>query len=145
MVATCMREITRLIKRLGEDFPGLVFEVSEEFRFRPPRTVYYNPDFCGLPYDKIALLTLHEAAHAALEHKDYDYDVSLLRMEAGAWWRVREVCGGYGVRWDEEFVQDRLDSYRDWLHGRSLCAGCGVSGWQDEQLSYHCPVCCGTW
>lgn len=143
MVATSMLKIKSLIRRLREDFPGVVFEVGERFMFRPPVTVFYSPDFEGLPGNKIALLTLHEAAHAVLKHKDYDEDIQLLKMESEAWERVKEFCAMYDVVWDEDFVQDRLDSYRDWLHARSLCPVCQVSGYQDEQLNYHCPMCGG--
>lgn len=144
MVATFMPKIDSLIRRLRADFPGLVFEVGEIFMFRPPNKIFYNPDFEGLPYDKIALLTLHEAAHAVLEHKDYDEDIELLKIETAAWERAKSLCANYVVAWDEDFVQDRLDSYRDWLHLRSLCPVCGVSGYQ-VGASYRCPMCGGLW
>jgi hypothetical protein len=145
MAVICMREIKLLINRLREDFPGLVFERGEEFRFSPPGTVYYCESFGDASANEIALLTLHEAAHGLLEHKDYDEDVLLLKMECAAWERVKSMCGGYGVEWDEEFVEERMDSYRDWLHARGLCPVCGVSGWQDARLAYHCAVCGREW
>ncbi|MDR3298022.1 MAG: hypothetical protein LBT19_01430 [Candidatus Nomurabacteria bacterium] len=137
-----MLEINSLIERLRRDFAGLVFEEGEVFMFRPPCEIYYNVNYLGLPCDKIALLTLHEAAHAVLKHKDYDYDIELVRMEAEAWERSKGLCKEYDVEWDEDFVQDRLDSYRDWIHERSLCPVCGVAGWQDEEgFRYRCPMC----
>ena len=124
---------------------GLVFEVGEEFKFTPPATIYYNPSFLGLPHGKITLLTLHEAAHAVLKHKDYDEDIQLLKMESEAWERAKRMCEKYDVQWDEDFVQDRLDSYRDWVHERSLCPVCEVSGYQDAGLKYHCAMCGKIW
>ena len=141
MVVLCMRGIKSLINRLRADFPGLVFERGDGFWFCPPGTVYYCEGFLGLPMDKIALLTLHEVAHGLLKHKDYADDVQLLKMEREAWERARGLCLEYGVEWDEEFMEERLDSYRGWLHERSLCPICQVSGYQDVRLKYHCPVC----
>ncbi|MFV0485122.1 MAG: hypothetical protein ACK5MU_02775 [Candidatus Saccharimonadales bacterium] len=140
-----MLKIDSLVKRLREDFPGLIFEVGDDFKFSPPRTICYNPSFRGLPHNKIALLTLHEAAHAVLEHKDYDEDIELLKIEAAAWERAKQLCANYKVRWDEDFVQDRLDTYRDWVHSRSLCPACEISGYQDNGLRYHCAMCGKIW
>ena len=43
--------------------------------------------------------------------------------------------------WDEDFVQDKLDSYRDWLHAKSKCKQCGLTCYQTEDGKYHCPRC----
>ena len=145
MVATSMPKIDSTIKLLREDFPGLVFEVGKEFKFSPPATICYNPAQKALPHDKIALLTLHEVAHASLKHKDYDEDIQLLRMESEAWESAKQLCEKYDIQWDEDFIQDMLDSYRDWVHNRSLCPVCEVSGYQDTGLKYHCAMCGKVW
>ena len=43
--------------------------------------------------------------------------------------------------WDEDFVQDKLDTYRDWLHAKSRCKKCGLTKYQTEDKKWHCPRC----
>ena len=44
-------------------------------------------------------------------------------------------------KWDEDFVQEKLDTYRDWLHAKSKCKKCGLTGYQTKDGKYHCPRC----
>ena len=44
-------------------------------------------------------------------------------------------------KWNEDFVQEKLDTYRDWLHAKSKCKKCGLTGYQTKDGKYHCPRC----
>ena len=91
---------------------------------------------------------LHEIAHAKLGHKNYQYDVQLIEMERSAWeYAVDTLAPKYGLAlsMDDDNVQDSLDSYRDWLHKRSLCPQCGAVGLQGTSSSYKCINCHSEW
>jgi len=138
------RKSTLSLDLLRSDFPDLKFEVEEVFRWDPVGRIV-SLDWRGRPGNKSALLGLHELAHAVLLHKDYNYDIELVRMESEAWEKVKvDFCGRYGVKWDEDLAQGELDSYREWLHRRSLCPVCGRSGWQSGDNRYRC-VCENSW
>lgn len=87
------------------------------------------------------LRMLHEVGHAVLGHKFYATDVDRLKMERAAWEKARELCPKYGVEYIGEFVEEALDSYRDWLHQRSKCPKCGTTRFQDNRGNYVCPGC----
>lgn len=45
----------------------------------------------------------------------------------------------------EDHIQDCLDSYRDWLHKRSLCPDCNLSSIQIDTHTYMCVFCHKKW
>lgn len=45
----------------------------------------------------------------------------------------------------EDHIQDCLDSYRDWLHKRSLCPDCRLSSIQTDAHTYTCVFCHKKW
>lgn len=45
----------------------------------------------------------------------------------------------------EDHIQDCLDSYRDWLHKRSLCPDCRLSSIQINERTYACIFCHKQW
>lgn len=62
-------------------------------------------------------------------------------MERAAWEEARKLCRRYQIRYDEELVELKMDSYRDWLHQRSKCKKCGLTRYQTKDGEYHCPNC----
>ena len=88
---------------------------------------------------------LHEIAHAQLEHKKYGTDFSLLKLETQAWSLAKQISIRYNVTIDEDYVQDCLDTYRDWLHKRAKCPTCGVVSLQRKDLIYQCFNCSTNW
>ena len=46
---------------------------------------------------------------------------------------------------NEEVIQEHLDTYRDWLHARSICPSCTANGYQISSHTYECPACLHTW
>ena len=147
------------VQRLVADFPEVRFAKNRQrFSYRWQNDV--PTVFLGEPQPKYALLTLHELGHALCKHKDYKVDVQRIKIECEAWERAKTVFLEYrdkayaedGVvkdealawilpEWDEDFVQEKLDTYRDWLHTKSRCKKCGLTGYQTEDGKYHCPRC----
>ena len=133
------------LARLQSDYP--------EFRFRLNRKRFsyrHGTIFIGPPQHNFALLALHELGHALSGHTDYNLDVERLKIESEAWERAKTVYQHYqktapellaSTPWDEDFVQDSLDTYRDWLHQKSLCKTCGLTRYQTKDGQYHCPNC----
>ena len=134
-----MPKPTSLLNKLQQDYPELSFSSAERYQFSPPATIYFdaaNPE---------PLLLLHELGHYLLKQYDYTSDIELLRIESAAWQQAKQLCATYNVEWDEDFAEDRLDSYRNWLHANSLCPNCQISGYQDTNGLYHCPLCAQKW
>lgn len=125
-----------LIEKLRSDFPEFRFKTGKKFAFRFPRTITIDPEEPGAE-----LLVLHELGHAILKHKEFKTDVERLKMEVEAWEKARELAGVYQIDFNEEMMQDELDSYRDWLHKKSRCPKCELTRFQDADGTYHCPRC----
>lgn len=148
-------EYEKLRRDLVRVYPELKFRAGKKFTFRPPRTIIYEPwsadsaDFgqksserdCGSEQNNYCLQLLHEVGHALSEHRDYRVDVERVKMEREAWERARGLCEEYNVWYDEEFVEEEMDTYREWLHRRSKCRECGLTRYQTLDGKYHCPRC----
>lgn len=136
MAASSTQEINLLISKLQKGYPDLIFRQGTKFAFRPPKTIILGP-----PHDNYALLTLHELAHAILKHKDYKLHIQRLKIESAAWQEAKSLAKIYNIKWDEDFAEDQLDTYRNWLHQKSLCKSCQITRYQDSKGTYHCPAC----
>lgn len=159
-----MVEFENLLKSLRRDYPELKFRLSKRFKYRPPGMVYYeqpildgqnaeqnrvlarpsslNPPKIEQNYYHLQLL--HEVGHAILRHSDYRVDIERLQIERAAWDQAKELCAVYEVPYDEDFVEEELDTYRDWLHQRAKCPVCQTVRYQDRSGKYRCPFC-ETW
>lgn len=139
----------RLVERLESDFPEVKF-IHRAKRFSYRLKNGQPTVFLGEPCLNFGLLALHELGHALCGHKDYIVDVSRIKIESGAWERAKTVYLEYQKdaeirellpEWDEGFVQEKLDTYRDWLHAKSRCKKCGLTRYQTKDRKYHCPRC----
>lgn len=138
-----MPKTSSLAKALQEAFPELLFEVSEDFSWSPTKKTVY---FCDTNSTDGASSLLHETAHGLLKHVEYDRDISLLGMERDAWTYAQEkLASRFGLSIDPDFIEDSLDSYRDWLHARSLCPHCAQTGVQATDRTYTCLGCNEQW
>ncbi len=142
-----MESITSLSKKLKKAkfaTPGgaaISLQQSDNFYWDPAaNTVFYNPNA-----QNASLFLLHELGHALLGHGAYNTDIELIGMERAAWERAKQLCHQYGIAAQSDIVQDSLDTYRDWLHARSLCPHCGATGVQAGAQSYQCFNCNTTW
>lgn len=139
MVATTTA-FNNLLQQLRSNFPEILFEQGDDFRWSPGvKTVYYPADGT-----ETAML-LHETAHASLGHTDYDHDIDLIHLERAAWNTTIELGEKFGVPVDVETVESALDTYRDWLHARSLCPNCRQNGVQTTENTYTCVLCHQKW
>ncbi len=136
-----MEEMDNFIVRMKEMYPFLNFREGEKFAFRPERTIIYEPMAGWDEQNNYQLCFLHEIGHAILKHWDFKTDPERLKMERAAWEKARELALGLGVEYDEDLVEERLDSYRNWLHRRSSCPKCGLTRFQTAQGAYVCPQC----
>ena len=133
-----MPGLKSLIAKLRVDYPALVIKTGERTKFTPPNKLFYASTATSLEL-------LHELGHYLIKRNDYSSDIELLRIESEAWSKAHELCAQYGVKWDEDFAQDHLDSYRDYLYTVSLCPDCNITGYQDDKGDYHCPLCNKRW
>lgn len=134
----------KLLGLLGPAFPDISFCAGESFLWSPKdKIVFYAAK--QLKSKKGQWSLLHEASHAALEHKDYQNDFELLQLEVAAWEHAAQLGTKFGVTIDDNFIEDCLDSYRDWLHQRSTCPTCGSGGLQHDNSTYRCHNCHASW
>lgn len=144
MVATSSqnKSFSEIIKILTVSEPEVEFREGKTFSWSPKtRTVNYRQS-----PDKHAVWSLlHEVAHATLDHKTYETDFELLQMEVAAWEHSKTSAKQFEVSISEDYIQDCLDSYRDWLHRRSTCPTCGSVGLQKTEIQYNCHNCHSQW
>lgn len=134
----------KLVEQIRADYPQLRIIAGNRFRFRPPRTVYYeSPPADATPeiIQVYQLSLLHELGHAVLEHQNYQTDIERLKLERAAWEQARQFCERYGIPYNDDYVEAELDSYRNWLHQRSRCPHCGLTRYQTARGEYRCPGC----
>ena len=140
MDAISMVTISSLVAKLRVDFPQFRYEKSSVCSWDPTNhTILYteNTDPSQV---------LHELGHALLGHESFTHDISLLSIERAAWvYAKTNLAASYSVSISNGLIEESLDSYRDWIHKRSLCPHCEVNGVQQTKTTYHCTVCDRTW
>jgi hypothetical protein len=128
-----------LVKVLAQDFPKLTFQEAKQEHWSPKKkTVFYSPN-------KPCFGLLHELAHAVLDHSDYQSDFELIKLESDAWGLAVKIGAKYGIKIEDDYIQNCLDTYRDWLHRRSACPSCGTHVLQSNSSNYHCFNCNTSW
>lgn len=137
--------MTELVAQLAEAHPQLRFIAAESFYWCPETAeVYYDKKHVHEVSGSWSLL--HETSHALLEHDSYKADIELLHLEVAAWSHAVSTSQQYGFTIEDDYVQDCLDTYRDWLYRRSLCPGCGTQCLQaDASNHYRCFNCHTRW
>ncbi len=133
-----MPSLNKLVAKLRADFPELSINPGEQAKFTPPRLIFYTPDTSPLEL-------LHELGHYLIKKNSYTSDIELIRIESEAWQKAHDLCAQSGIKWNQDFAEDHLDTYRDWLHVVSLCKNCQLAGYQDDSGNYHCPLCGVKW
>lgn len=127
---------------LKDEYKDFSWQLGSRFKYRYPKTIIID-EKSDTPWPYFALLTLHELGHALSRHKDYKTDIERLRIESEAWQRAKHEINSHAwdLKYDEDFAEYELDSYRDWLHQRSKCKKCGLTRYQTTDGKYHCPNC----
>lgn len=124
------------VRQILAEYPQFRVITGRKFAFRPPKTI-----ILGQPQSKYALQSLHELAHGLCGHKTFSTYIERVKMESEAWERAKTLCLKYDIEFDEEFAEEQLDTYRDWLHQKSVCRQCGQVRYQSPDGNYHCPQC----
>lgn len=133
-----------LLQKLLKDFPQFTFQDGPTFLWSPRnQTVRYRNADLNQPVAQWTLL--HELSHGLLGHQQYQSDIELVKMEAEAWQKATELAITYGIAISEDYIQNCIDTYRDWLHLRSKCPQCTVHATQTDPQTYRCYNCLHTW
>jgi hypothetical protein len=133
--------MTNLISKIHNLYPTLDFEKSNLFYYSSSKNKIYYSDILTTK-DKWSFL--HEVGHALLNHKQYNSDFSLLKMEIEAWEKAKKIAKKFKINIAENHIQDCLDSYRDWIYKRSLCPVCKTSSFQDNLNNCYLCINCNT-
>ncbi len=142
-----MEKITSLLPKLRANaakiphLTGLTLVPGEVFS--------WNHSACVITYDSqdehAVEHLLHEYGHALLNHADYTRDIQLIAMERDAWDEAQKVAAHLDVNIEQDIIESDLDSYRDWLHARSVCPNCNATGIQSGRNRYRCLACLQNW
>jgi hypothetical protein len=133
------------IDRLAADFPELHFTAGQAHYWCPATgEVFYK--LCTPVSRKDRWSLLHEVSHGLLGHTAYKSDLELLHLEVSAWDKACELAQKYHLTISADYIQDCLDTYRDWLYRRCVCPHCGTQNLQsDTGNSYQCYNCHTQW
>lgn len=107
------------------------------------RTIHYVPEAIDTKSGKLAFL--HEISHANLGHFSYRYDIELLTMEIEAWEETKRLAEEHKVSIDNEYINDCLSSYDQWITKRATCPKCKTFGLQKSTVLFSCFVCDAKW
>ncbi len=134
--------LSKLVCKLEVEYPDVHFQPGVSFKWSAKnKTLYY----CSV-LDGSSSLLLHELSHALLGHDDFKLDVDLVRKERLAWQYAQETLAPrYSVVISDDQIEDAMDTYRNWLHKRSLCPDCQTSGLQTKTGIYKCLACRCQW
>lgn len=124
------------LSTIKQDFPHFIFKTGAKFSFRPPKTI-----IIGQEKANNKLLLLHELGHAIKGHYTFNEDLARLKLELEAWEEAKKLAKIYHIPYDQDFIEDHLDTYRNWLHQKSTCKKCGSTCYQTPDKIYHCPHC----
>lgn len=130
-----------VLAHLKAVFPGVSFKPSDSFRWSAEKnTIYYDVS----AEDPVWSL-LHEAGHMMRGHSVYNSDYTLVRMEVEAWDSARKLANELGIVIDDDYIEDCIDSYRNWQFKRSSCPACAQTGVEKTNGHYICINCRNTW
>jgi hypothetical protein len=130
-----------LIVTLKQDFPNIVFKPSDRFQWSPEeKIIYFAEDSENGEWS-----LLHEGGHMLCGHMNYSDDLGLLRLEVEAWEKAQELAEKYGRKIDRKHIDRCLDTYRDWIHKRSICPKCSQAGIESATCTYKCINCQHKW
>ncbi len=131
-----------LLHKLVKEHPDIAFTPGRHFKWSADKKVLlYNLSLKNAP-----ALLLHELSHALLSHDDFQLDIELVRKEAVAWQYARDnLAPRYSITITDDDIEDAMDSYRNWLHKRSLCPDCQTSALQTKTGTYKCLACLCQW
>jgi hypothetical protein len=132
------------ITDIRQQFAQFSFAQHEIFHWSPiDHTIYYDQTNLNTPEGIFQLL--HEIGHALCGHTNYTSGVQLVKIEAEAWDRAKQLAQSYDLKISSRQIERCLDSYRDWLHLRSACPNCKTIAVETEANHYRCFNCLQHW
>ena len=132
------------IDQIQRDYPDIFFVESTRYSWHAgEKRVSYQKE--RLADERGMWAILHEIGHALLDHTDYENDMELLQMEVAAWEKAHELAKRYNMSLDQDYIEDNLDTYRDWLHVRATCPTCFERSLQTSRHTYTCHNCGTVW
>jgi len=145
MPKAVIKNLDFLLEQIRADYPDVSFVESGHFSWHAgTKHVSFKRD-SEANLEHTAWSLLHELGHALLGHAIYRYDIELLQLEAAAWSQAHKLAKKYTLEIDEDYVQDCLDTYRDWLHMRATCPTCYARTLQATPSRYRCLNCQTEW
>lgn len=135
-----MPSIQSIIKELSKDYKDINFLPSDLFTWSKK-----NYTLTYINNDDLWPMLIHEIAHYDLNHTNYTNAIDLLRIERDAWDRAKLIAQNYQLIIEEEIIEKSIDSYRDWVHGRSKCVYCESIGIEINKNYYFCLNCENNW
>lgn len=130
--------------QLKKQFSQFTFAPHEVFHWSAnTNTVYYNPK--KLNSDTGYSQLLHELGHALLSHRYFTSGIELVKMETDAWQKAKEIAQQLEFKISPSHIEKCLDSYRDWLHLRSVCPNCKNVSVETSMNHYQCFNCLQKW
>lgn len=133
-----------LLEQLRAAYPDYQFSETDCFYWHPhSKTIFYNPSELSTPEGISDLF--HELGHALLQHQEYEYDITLVQMEAAAWDQARKLAKRWCVTLADTYTDESLATYQEWLAGRSTCPQCNLTGIQKNIYTYQCLNCRCIW
>jgi|AntRauTorcE11897_2_1112592.scaffolds.fasta_scaffold02498_2 hypothetical protein len=137
-----MASIISILKLIQPKHPEITFIPGDRFAWSPSKNAIYYVD--SQDKNDVSLL-IHELAHGVLGHTNYTRDIELLQMERQAWEKAKEIGNSFDQPISDDYIEESLDSYREWLHKRGVCPKCQASGMQKTTDSYTCLACNAVW
>lgn len=132
-----------MFNKIIKEYQELNFISGEAFSWNPQnKTITYRQKEND---DNFLASLMHEIAHAKLNHSFFKYDINLLKMERDAWAMASLLIENFRTSLDQNYVEDCMDSYRDWLYSRSKCPKCHYLGIQSDINTYSCIYCSIAW
>lgn len=130
-----------------------IIAAFSQYRFLPAGFFSYDAADDIINYDPVRVKTttgkvslLHEISHCKLGHFHYQTDLELLMMEVAAWHYTRVLASEQGIKLNEAYIQDCIDSYDTWIEKRGCCPLCDNFCIEQEQNNqYQCFVCNTRW
>ncbi len=141
---TNLSEFNKVLDKLIAFYPDVKFISGKIFSYNPEkRSINYPAKVNNVKKSIYALL--HEVGHYACNHVSYDHDLDLLEKELEAWRKARQIASELDINISDKYVDNCLNSYRDWLHQRSQCQLCSnpaaIKSYSDNKFLKHCLIC----
>ena len=137
---------SKTLELLTSSHPDIQFVPGASYHWSPANKIVYYTENDESVEGVWALL--HETSHGLLGHAKYRSDFELLLLEVAAWEHAKLLATNLSVDTGNaynEHMEDCLDSYRNWLHKRSLCPDCSLSSVQIDASTYSCIFCHKRW